>query len=65
MARTHLTVTLHLEPSSQFDMIARILGYVRTGDPSEDDLTRLNDQLDKLGIRFGEGKDGDDEGGNQ
>lgn len=65
MAKTHLTLTLNLEPSSQFDMVARILGYVRTGDPSADDLANLNRQLGELGINFGEAKDGGDESSDQ
>ena len=64
MAKQHLTITLNLEPSRQFDMIARCLGYVRTGDPSADDLANLNRQIEALGINFDERSD-EDEGRDQ
>lgn len=53
-----------MEPSRQFDMIARCLGYVRTGDPSADDLANLNRQIEALGINFDERSD-EDEGRDQ
>ena len=64
MAKQHLTITLNLGPSRQFDMIARCLGYVRTGDPSADDLANLNRQIEALGINFDERSD-EDEGRDQ
>lgn len=45
-------------------MIARCLGYVRTGEPSAHDLANLNSQLEALGINFDERSD-EDEGRDQ